>query len=380
MANIIYRNYQRGDDAQLAHLYMKAFQENRASYIRTAKIQHWRYAQSPNFEPEMVQIAEDTEKGQIIGAVYVNLVERIRINNKSLVVGDINDVSCHPDYTQQGIATNLMENAIEYMEQKGCDLSILTADYSGIARKKIYLRFGFKDAARLNAYINFPHYFRLLRDFPPLITLTPLLFYSAYLSRLSFYTKCYKNSFFGDFSYHLIDNSHHMEFAKLMNRLLPKYYRGYSNYSNEKVEWARKRVPNPRGEPTYVLIRNQQNILGGASLTFEKFFLTPLQTTIRLGIIHELAINREFFPDRELLRKGIAYLIDKVMKAAIQRNIGVLLYEGDANDKAVEKAFRLLKFRVFKGGVLMVKQFRDLDIQQEGKPWFVPTYVSTGFP
>lgn len=380
MTNIIYRHYQKGDDAQLAYLYMRAFQENSATYIRTSKIQRWRYPQSPNFEPEMVQIAEDTEKEKIIGAVFVNLVEKIEINNKSYLVGEINDVSCHPEYTQQGIATKLMENAINYMKQKNCDLSSLTAGYQGIARKKIYLRFGYEDVSRVNTYVNFPHYFRLIRDFPIATCLTPTFFYFAYLSRMSFNAKLRHNPFFQGFSHHILHNSHHEKFARLVNKLIPKYYNGYSSYSKEKLQWARKQVPHSREEPTYIIIKNQQEVIGGASLTHEKFYLSPLKTTVRLGMIHELTINRDFFPTRNLLWKGIAYLVDKIMKAAIQRKIGVLLYKGDGNDKAVERAFRLLNFRVIKGSIFMMKRFTDVDIQQKEKPWFIPTYVSMGFP
>lgn len=380
MTNITYRHYQKGDDAQLAYLYMRAFQENSATYIRTSKVERWRYPRSPNFEPEMVQIAEDTESEKIIGAVFVNLVEKIKINNKSYLVGDINDVSCHPDYMQQGIATKLMENAIDYMRKKNCDLSLLTAGYQGVARKKIYLKFGYEDVARVNTYVNFPHYFRLVRDLPISLCLTPIFFYFAYLSRMSFNAKLRNHPFFRGFSHHILHNSHHKKFASLVNKLIPKYYNGYSNYSKEKLQWARKNVPHSREKPTYIVIKNQQEVLGGASLTHEKFYLSPLKTTVRLGIIHEVTIDREFFPTRKHFQQGLAYLVDKIMKAAVQRNIGILIYKGDGSDKAVENSFKLLNFRVIEGSVLMIKPFTQVDIQQNRIPWFIPTYVSMGFP
>ncbi|TFF98613.1 MAG: GNAT family N-acetyltransferase [Promethearchaeota archaeon] len=380
MHNIIYRNYKKGDDAQLAYLYMKAFQENSISYIRTAKIERWRYFKSPDFEPEMIQIAEDVDNNMIVGAVFVNLIETLLIDDKSYVVGDINDVSCHPDYTQQGIATKLMENAINYMEQKKCDISILTADYYGIARKKLYLRFGFKDVTHLNAYVNFCHYFRLIRDVPLLLWLTPLIFSLSYLSRAFFRFKIHKNSYFKNFSSHIVHNSHHKKFAELFNKIIPNYYEGYSNYYKEKVNWARKNVPHSQEQPTYVLIRNKKRIIGVASLTFERLYITPLKKTVRIGLIHEFAIEKETFPSKEYLQMGIAYLIDKVMKAAILRNIGVLLYEGDSRDEDIKKGFQLLNFRIINSGVLMMKQFNNVDIRQNKTPWFVPTYVSLGFP
>jgi len=380
MTNIIYRHYQKGDDAQLAYLYMRAFQENFATYVRTAQIEKWRYPQSPDFEPEMIHIAEDIDKKRIVGAVIVNLVEKICINNKQYLVGDINDVSCDPDYSQQGIATKLMEKAIKYMKQKKCDLSLLTAAYDGIARKKIYLKFGYKDAAHLNVYINFPNYFRLIRDFPLGLFMTPFIFYLAYLSRLNLQVKLHRIPYFKEFSYKILFDSNHFQVAKLFNRIIPKYYNGFSQYSPEKVAWARKNVPYIRERPMYIIIRNPHTIIGGASLTFERFYISSLKTTIRWGIIHELIIEKDFFPNKRLMQLGIAYLIDKILKAAIQRNIGVLFYEGDKNDKVVEKAFQMLNFRIIKGSVLMMKRFQNIQFQHNKTPWFVPTYVSTGFP
>ncbi|GAJ17569.1 unnamed protein product, partial [marine sediment metagenome] len=113
---------------------------NVVGIVRTSEEWSWRYAKSPYFEPEMIQIAEDVEKNKIVGAIHVNLVEDIIFNSKNYLIGDINDVSCHPDYIRNGIATNLMEMAMEYMKKRNCDLSILTADYKGFARSKIYLK------------------------------------------------------------------------------------------------------------------------------------------------------------------------------------------------------------------------------------------------
>ncbi len=380
MTNIVYRHYEKGDDAQLADLYNKAFQQNSTSFIRTGLIEKWRYANSPNFEPEMVQIAEDKEENNIVGAIFVNLLEIITINNKKYLVGDINDVSCHPDYTQQGIATNLMEKAIEYMERKNCDISLLTADYHGIARKKIYLKYGYEDATRLNAYINFPHYFRLIRDLPISMLLTPFIFYSSYLSRILFKSQIYSKSSFKRFSYQIHSNSYHLKFARVMNRIIPAYYDGYSKYTKEKVQWARKNVPYSRETPSYIFIENKKNIIGGASLTIENLYLSPLRSSIRLGVIHELAIERKSFRNTNHLLRAIKYLIDKIMKAAIQRNIGILLYMGDSNDKVIQSAFQTLSFKTIKGGVLMMKQFKTHALQKKGNLWFVPTYVSMGFP
>jgi len=82
MVKINYRCYQEDDDQQLADLYNLAFQMNGAGFVRTPKEWNWRYVQSPNFEPEMVQIAEDKDLNIIIGAVHVNLIENLVFGHK----------------------------------------------------------------------------------------------------------------------------------------------------------------------------------------------------------------------------------------------------------------------------------------------------------
>ena len=67
MVNIIYRHYQKGDDEQLADLFNRAFQMNGFGFVRTPKNWKWRYFNSPGFEAEMIQIAEDIESNKIVG-------------------------------------------------------------------------------------------------------------------------------------------------------------------------------------------------------------------------------------------------------------------------------------------------------------------------
>ena len=105
MTTIIFRNYRKGDEQGLAEIFNIAFHQGGGGFVRTPKSWLWRYVQSPGFEPEMCQIAEDVEKNKIIGAVYANLIETIQLNSENYLVGDINDVSCHPDYAKRGVAT-----------------------------------------------------------------------------------------------------------------------------------------------------------------------------------------------------------------------------------------------------------------------------------
>ena len=132
---------------------------NGFGFIRTAKSWLWRFNNAPNFEPESIRIAEDLKERKIVGAVHVSLIEPLMINGKKILCGEINDVACHPKYIKRGIAKGLMEEAISYMKQKGCDASILSADVKGIARQKIYLRLGYIDMIDVNIRANISIFF-----------------------------------------------------------------------------------------------------------------------------------------------------------------------------------------------------------------------------
>ncbi|MFX1267948.1 MAG: GNAT family N-acetyltransferase, partial [Promethearchaeota archaeon] len=93
MVNIIYRHYQKGDDEQLADLFNRAFQMNGFGFVRTPKNWKWRYFNSPGFEADMIQIAEDIENNKIVGMICVNPVEKVNLTGITYLTGNINDVA-----------------------------------------------------------------------------------------------------------------------------------------------------------------------------------------------------------------------------------------------------------------------------------------------
>ncbi|MHA1439199.1 MAG: GNAT family N-acetyltransferase [Promethearchaeota archaeon] len=379
--NIQYRHYEPGDDEQLADLFNRSFQMNGAGFVRTPKTWHWRYAQEPGFEPEQCQIAEDIEKKRIVGAIYVNLVEKIPINGKEYLVGDINDVSTHPNYTGQGISKKLMEMAIEYMEKKECDLSILMADYNGFPRKKIYLKYGYNDVNRSNAFFQIAYLPKFMKDLPILSFMFPILFTVSYIPRLLTRIRVKINKFFKNISYEIAYNQRHLEYYNALNRILPKYYTGFPGYSKNKILWARIQAPYKQNRPTFIIIRKDNKIIAGATLTYQNIHLMRFRIKIRIGIIHEIFIEKEAFKNKRNLHLGYMYLFDKIVKAANQRRIGCILFQAPSDDKDLRNGFRGINFFMIKGGVLMIKLIKkNLILPKLKKPIFIPTYVSTGVP
>jgi GNAT superfamily N-acetyltransferase len=378
---IVYRHYQVGDDHDLAHLYNVAFQMNGAGFVRTPIGWNWRYVQSPSFEPEMIQIAEDKENHRIIGAIHVNLVEKVRINGKEYIFGDINDVTCHPDYTKKGVATKLLKMAIDFMQKMNCDFSILTADAKGIARKKIYLPHGFEDISRVNMLFNFPNIFRLIRDFPGFMIFTPVLFTISYLPRFIIRLLTRKNPFFKDINYEISHNKKHFEYTHARNKIMSRYYSGFPMYNAERLKWARINTPSKRHHPTYVIMRKKSRVIGGAIFTRKNIYSFKHGIKIRMAIIHEIFLDKKRFKNELNLLYGYKYLIDKILKAATKRYISFVLYPSNEDDIDVINALKTMKFLKFSSAMIMIKSLKeDFKKLNAKKPLFLPTYISLGFP
>ena len=378
---IIYRNYRKGDEEQLADLFNLSFQMNGGSFIKTRKVVEWRYVNPPDFEPEMIQIAEDNEADKIVGAVYANLIEDINIEGKMYKMGDINDVSCHPDYTKRGIATTLMDNAIKYMKEKGCDFSMLTAAYNGHARKKIYLKKGYYDYVRENTFIYFPNVVKLIKDVPILALLFPALLMNSYFPRLVNRIKFKRRSFFRNISYEYVYNQDHFEFMNAINRIAPKYYSAYPVYNKVKFTWARIKVPSKRYQPLYIILRMNDEIIGGTALTYQNLYAFKFGVKIRVCIIHDLFFDETKFKSEQNINLGYKFLIDRIIKAATQRFIGVIIYSTPKNALKLNKALKESNFLSLTGGTIMVNSFKEnVPFPYLSNPIFLPTYISLSFP
>jgi len=381
MANIIYRHYKPGDEKMLAELFNIAFQQNGAGTVRTPKNWIWRYPQSPGFEPEMCQIAEDVNNNQIVGAVYANLIEEMPFGTKKYLVGDINDVTCHPDYTRRGIATKLLELSIAYMKKKGCKFSILSTGIKGNARKYIYKKMGFIDLVTENTFLQFPNIFQFIKNLYGFSLFILALFIFSYLPRFLNRIKIKLNNFFKNITYEIVFNKDHFVYMKAANKLIPKCYDGYPGYNKTKFIWSRIKVPSKRNKPTYILMKKEQNIIGGAVITHQNVYAFNLGIKIKMGIIHEIFLDRDKFMNRVDLNLGHVYLIDKILKAATRRFIGLLIYRSPLRDYNFNRAFRSMNFIRLKEEVIMVKELiPNLKFPQFKKPLFIPTYVSIGYP
>jgi len=381
MVNIIYRHYETGDEQGLADLFNISFQQNGAAFVRSTKNWIWRFVQSPGFEPEMCQVAVDTDNSLIIGAVYANPIENIPIGNKIYLVGDINDVSCHPNYTKRGIATKLMKMALDYMREKGCDFSFLSTGYEGFARKKLYKKYGFFDHDKEFQYVQFPNIFQLIKNLYGFAILIPAFFILSYLPRFLTRARVKNLPFFKDFTYEINHNCKHSEYMEAMNQLIPIYYEGFPKYDELKFKWARIKVPSNHQEPTYIIIKKAGIVVGGGVLTHQSLSALKFGIKMRIGIINELFLNKHVFKNKKNLFMGYKYLIDKLLKSATRRFLTLLIYQSTLADLDLNEAFRGMNFLKIKGQVIMIKELKEnLKFPKLNKPLNFPTYTSLGFP
>ena len=381
MGDIVYRHYKPGDEKELADLFNIVFPGELGGYVRTPKSWIWRYFQSPNFEPDMCQIAEDQNTKLIVGVIYVNLVEDIMIGGKNYLTGELNELATRPDYAHRGIAKNLIDMAEEYMKKKGCDLSIFNTDEKGIARERLFLKRGYYDLEKYYGFLNVANPIKLIKDLPILAGFFPIFIFNSYIPRLINRIRLRRNQYFNSISSTVEHDRGHVEYMEAANRIIPQYYDGFPPYNKGKIYWARVRVPSESHRPTYIKLKRKNEIIGGATLTYFNIYSFKYGVKIRVGLIHEIFLDEHQFDNLRNLHLGYIYIIDRIMKAATRRFIGVLLYQSDSKNKLLHKALTRMNFPKFPGEVIMLKIMKkNMKTPQVKKTFYLPTYVSRGFP
>ncbi|MFX0037303.1 MAG: GNAT family N-acetyltransferase [Candidatus Hermodarchaeota archaeon] len=376
MVNIVFRHYQEGDEKQLADLFNLVFK--RRVVERTPTSWHWRYVESPGFEPEMCQIAEDIDKRKIVGVIFVNLIEIIPIGQKQYIVGEINDVSIYPSYTKRGIATRLLKNSIDYMNKKGCDFSILSTGVGSLANR-LYQKLGYFDIEKEYSFVQIPNIVELIRSIFGFAFLFPVLFTISYLPRFLSRLRIKFKKFFKDFSYEINHNTNHLVFMNTTNRISPTNYDGYPNYDKAKFIWARVKVPSDQQKPIYIIVRKSGKIIGGSIFTYQYFKTIKTKLNIKIGIVHELFLDKEVFNNSYDLQLGYIYLIDKLIKAATRRKLGILIYISSFKNIVLNQAFKEMQFFKIQNVVIMIKELKkNLKFPKLKKPLYIPTYLSLG--
>jgi len=126
---MIFRTMKPGElDAWCAHC-QEVFFDTPDGYFKR------HYENDPDADPNLVFIAE--EDGQIVSTIRV-FRRTVRIGGRKYLMGGIGEVSTKEAYRGRGIASQLLNTAIEAMKKEGMALSILFGD------KNIYSKSGYQ--------------------------------------------------------------------------------------------------------------------------------------------------------------------------------------------------------------------------------------------
>ncbi len=381
MDSIIYRHYEPGDEEGCAKLFIKSFQTGNFSHIYTPSFWHWRYPCDPDFEPEMIQIAEDIDRKRIVGLNCANRIEKAIINGNEYLLGEINDICVDPLYMRKGIGLKLMEVALDYFKSRDCDFSALTSAPDSFQTEKLYSKLGYAIIDTNIYVIGFPYPFKLIKQIPATFGLLPIFFTMNHFSRFLNRLRIKYTDFFKDFSYEIVRNKKHWEVMDAINRIFPNYNEGFYPYAKKQYRWMRIEVPNKEREPTYIIIRRNDEIIGGGVMTDTDYTSLGLRIGITFGIVNQVFLDKKKFPNKRDLHLGYIYLFDKLLKAAVYRSQGLLLYTCSKRNLELRRAVKNIGLIQFPAQVVMMKSLKpNLLIPKFKNPFFCPTHLSIGFP
>ncbi|MEM3985211.1 MAG: GNAT family N-acetyltransferase [Candidatus Methanomethylicia archaeon] len=143
-----FRRYVSGDEKGIVDLLKICFRSFNSWGL---SVEDWLdYCEDDDgFKLENALVAENG--GKIVG--HIQLMHRkIRINKSILDCGGIANVSTHPDYRRQGIATKLLSMAIEICRGNGWPISSLFTGYGGEGYR-VYRAMGYADTTFICEYI-----------------------------------------------------------------------------------------------------------------------------------------------------------------------------------------------------------------------------------
>jgi len=141
----VVRNYQKGDEAELAKMYSECF-----GPTTPRRLKQWH--RITGVLPEHIFIGE--VEGKLVSCVEM-VFKKLHLGEGAyLKTGGISGVCTDSDYRKKGIVTNLMKLCLNCAESNGASNSSL---YTGldIPAHRIYSRLGFVDIMTMRAYVKY---------------------------------------------------------------------------------------------------------------------------------------------------------------------------------------------------------------------------------
>ena len=128
-------------------------------------------------------------------------------------------------------------------------------------------------------------------------------------------------------------------------------------------------------------MKKKNEIIGGAAFNTANIYGFNYGLKFKVGIIHEIFLDKKKFTDERNLHFGYTYLLDKLLMGAKRRFAGGIIVFASSLDTYLHKALKAVKFLGFKGASVMIKILKkDLKIKKLTKPLYIPTHVSLSIP
>ncbi|MFX1473635.1 MAG: GNAT family N-acetyltransferase [Promethearchaeota archaeon] len=134
------QTFQPGDEEEIVDVFEAAFGESDYYFPRSVQSWVWRYKHRPGFDPNSVLMIR--KEGRIVAGLSMTY-GTMTVNGEPKKIALIDDVSTHPKWRKQGLATALMTHAVSRAEEVGCWGVHLSADPKGDAIR-IYKNIGFE--------------------------------------------------------------------------------------------------------------------------------------------------------------------------------------------------------------------------------------------
>lgn len=320
------KNIDKDTVKEVVKIFNCAFSTNRASILREENSWLWRYIERPSSEEDSLILAEVDKK--IVGTVIVTF-RNLKIGEKILKFGMIDDVATLPEYRRRGIARKMLEEAVEFVEEKNCDASALSADPEGNA-KRIYESFGYKDTYYIQNFILPGHPYEIFKRIPVFTPLLPLWYIWSAIIKRKKYSKT-------NLKIEKLVRDRIKEYEEAIN----KFYSDFPVFSEEYLVWKHFKSPHKN---ILLVATEMDKITGAISLIVQRCRLSNYK--IDVGYINEIFFEKE--------EEGYQ-LLYKIIEFAEKEKISVIQYAISFNNKKLFSFFKKIPAIKIGRGVFMVK-------------------------
>ncbi len=313
--NLIYRTFREGDQKGILKTYSAAFCNSRICQPSTPEFWDWKYGPNrPNYDPKGYQICE--YKNRIVGSIMTT-IRTMKFKGEIYKIAGIDDVATCPILERRGIGKRLMQNALKFIEDTEVDLTILSADPGGHA-KKIYWRSGYQYTTFFSIALKVISFRNVLNSFPPITPLAPLLrLYGELKSRRSI------RKYEGNLQFEILGKNQ-THFRRKLNE---NYRSLYSFAAFNQDYWNWYHVERPRAYESIVIAAKEGNrIVAGGVITRSFLMVFNSVKWVPLFILTEL------FVDKQYRGQGLGcYMLYQLERVARLRGVGAILLHFHGN-------------------------------------------------